>query len=115
MKDFCQTTPWRQWHNLWHFNAVCDACFQLQLTYIGVLPCYFLTVADPLASVAVFSHLSQLVFLVDFDPAVHHDLGGSFSLLCLTDSIVNCRGFYRHQAGVSTDRNRLHLEPFAVR
>lgn len=57
------------------------------------MPMWILTVSDPLRDARHFSHLKDCVIVVDFDPEIHVDLGGTFALIALTENTLECPGF----------------------
>lgn len=91
--SFCQTIAKRTLANVWEPNRLCDRCFRVEETWIGYLPMWLLSVADPLRVARYFAHLKQVVIVVDFDPDIHTDLGGTFALIALTTSTLECPGF----------------------
>ena len=110
MISFCQTIPTRNFNNLWQTNLTCQECFTLQHTWIGVQPCWTLTVDDPLSAAATFQHVPNLLILVDFLPEVHHEIGGEFAILALTSEIIHCRGFTLNSANHQEVEN-VYIDP----
>jgi hypothetical protein len=91
--SFCQTIAKRSVANLWEANRICDRCFRVEETWIGRFPMWLLSVADPLREARHFAHLKDCVILVDFEPELYADLGGTFALVALTTSILECPGY----------------------
>jgi hypothetical protein len=110
MISFCQTIPTRDFSNVWQTNLVCNDCFVLQETWIGDQPFWILSVDDPLSAAVHFKTVQFVVILVDFNPEIHHDLGGEFAILALTSEIIHCRGFVRFSNNNSALEN-VYIDP----